>query len=386
MKKKIVLKYKKDNRLNNAVLTLDKKMLDFLKITDENNLIFTYENNNIFLENGFLEKEIEEKKNGNTIFLKKNIKIQKNKAKNYITNKILIPLIILNTFGVNEENTEIFIEFEKNNKIKISKITKNDRVVDFSNKGEKVGTIITVKVNKGGVGKTFITTQLGSYLALEGKKVLLLTSDSQNNILDYCFGLKEVTFINGLKEFVKGKEGEIIKLRNNLDFIPLENSSFGSQFLMNLPIFLEEMKKKYDFILIDSIPTMKIDSVFVHCSDKIIVPCFGDTVTIRGAINVINEAGADKILAVLVNKYENKNIQNILLKEITEAIKGTDILFPQPIKNISEIETLLHKGKTIWESNSKKLQEIKESFKVVGDSLINNKIAKRENFDIDFDI
>lgn len=247
------------------------------------------------------------------------------------------------------------------------------------------GKIITVKVNKGGVGKTFTTVQLGSYLALSGKKVLLLTSDSQNNIIDYCFGMKKVLFHKGLKEFVKGGEGEKIKLRENLEFIPLENSTFGSHFLMNLPGFLGKVKDEYDYILIDSIPTMKIDSVFVQCSDKIIIPCFADNVTVKGVINVVNEAGADKILAILLNKYENKKVQNFLRDQITEVIKGTNILFPNPIKNISEIEDLLFKGKTIWESNSKKIEEIKKSIALMGEALLEDKGEKEDDFNLDID-
>lgn len=252
---------------------------------------------------------------------------------------------------------------------------------------EKNGKIITIKVNKGGVGKTFITSELGAYLSLKNKKVLLLTSDSQNNILDYSFGRKEkIIFKKGLKEFVKGGEGELIKLRDSLYFIPLENSTFGSLFLINLPKFLEKLKKEYDFILIDSIPTMKIDSVFVQSSDKIIIPCFADGVTVDGAINVIKEAGVEKVLAVLINKYNNKKIQNLFLDEIKEAIEGTDILFPNPIKNLSEIEELLYKGKFLWESNSKNLQEAKESIEIIGNSLLDNKDNSIEEnmFDIDF--
>ncbi|WP_442878338.1 ParA family protein, partial [Cetobacterium sp.] len=47
------------------------------------------------------------------------------------------------------------------------------------------GKIITVKNNKGGVGKTFVTAQLASGLALLDNRVLVLTSDSQNNIFSY---------------------------------------------------------------------------------------------------------------------------------------------------------------------------------------------------------
>ncbi|MGL5950803.1 MAG: ParA family protein, partial [Cetobacterium sp.] len=156
-------------------------------------------------------------------------------------------------------------------------------------------------------------------------------------------------------------------------------------FLTNLPLFLEKMKEEYDYILIDSIPTMKIDSVFVQCSDKIIIPCFADSVTVKGVINVVNEAGADKILAILLNKYENKKVQNFLREQITEVIKGTNILFPNPIKNISEIEDLLFKGKTIWESNSKKIEEIKRSIALIGEALLEDKGEKEDDFSFDID-
>lgn len=196
---------------------------------------------------------------------------------------------------------------------------------------------------------------------------------------------KEIHFDKGLKEFVRGGEGEIIRLRPNLDFIPTENSTFGNSFFNNLPEFIEKMKRKYDYILIDSIPTMKIDSVFVQCSDKIIIPCFGDNVTIKGVINVVKEAGNEKVLAIMMNKYQNKKIQNLLLTEIENVISETDILFPKPMKNISEVEELLYKGKTIWESNSLKLSEIKEVFEEVANAILNPKENKKEDiFDISF--
>ena len=54
-----------------------------------------------------------------------------------------------------------------------------------------MNNIFTVKVNKGGIGKTFFTVQIGHGLALQGYKVLLITSDSQNNILHYTKNKKE---------------------------------------------------------------------------------------------------------------------------------------------------------------------------------------------------
>ena len=298
---KIGLKYRKDGRLNNAVLSLNKKMIEHLDILS-NDITLIFKNKNVILQGGETTTAFEKIENGKIIELVKNLKIQQNK-------KIYLPLGILNELNINLEKDENYVEYELINDNKI-RITLKESI-EQSNKEKELkamGEIITVKVNKGGVGKTFVTLQLGSYLALQGKKVLLLTSDSQNNIIDYAGKNKDVIG-KGLKEFVKSGKGDLIKLRKDLYFIPLESSTFGTQFLLKLPAFLEKMKSEYDYIIIDSIPTMKIDTVFVKCSDRLIIPCFCDKVTVEGAINVINEAGADKVLAIIINKYENKKFK-----------------------------------------------------------------------------
>lgn len=372
---KIGLKYRKDGRLNNAVLSLNKKIIEHLNISS-NDITLIFKNKDIILKGGETTTVFEKVENGKIIELVKNLKIQQNK-------KIYLPLGILNELNIDLEKDDNYMEYKliEDNKIKI---TLKENIEESNKKKELKAMIITVKVNKGGVGKTFVTLQLGSYLALQGKKVLLLTSDSQNNIIDYSGKNKDIVG-KGLKEFVKSGKGDIIKLRKDLYFIPLESSTFGTQFLLKLPAFLERLKEEYDYIIVDSIPTMKIDTVFVKCSDKLIIPCFCDKVTVEGAINVIKEAGADKVLAIMINKYENKKIQNIFKKEIVEAIENTNILFPDPIINTSEIEILLFKGKTIWESKSKKILNIQNSFKVIGDYLLNaDQVDEISDFDIDF--
>jgi len=74
--------------------------------------------------------------------------------------------------------------------------------------------IILVKNNKGGVGKTYITLQLAAHKALiKNKKTLILTSDSQNDILKFA-GIKvDDTSKFGLEDFIEGKSYKIKKLR-----------------------------------------------------------------------------------------------------------------------------------------------------------------------------
>ena len=47
-----------------------------------------------------------------------------------------------------------------------------------------MGKIIQVKVQKGGLGKSFITATLGHLISLVDKKVLILSTDSQNSVYD----------------------------------------------------------------------------------------------------------------------------------------------------------------------------------------------------------
>ncbi|MGL6119667.1 MAG: ParA family protein, partial [Fusobacteriaceae bacterium] len=216
-----------------------------------------------------------------------------------------------------------------------------------------IGKVYTIKVNKGGIGKSFLTVQIGAGLALDGNKVLLLTSDSQNNILDYTLSVEKVPeFKHGFKKIVSNGKGTILTLRENLDFIPLEDSKFSNEFLKKVPACIEKLKQKYDYILIDSIPTMQLDSEFVQCSDKIIIPCYCDRVTVDGVLKVIDEAGAEKVHSIIVNRYRNTATQNQFLQILSETLENTDIFFPTPISEQASIEVLLGKGKTIWESRS----------------------------------
>ena len=379
---KISLAYKKDGRLNGASLSLTKKIIQALGVNEkDNNIVFEYRDKKIFLIKGRTELE-EERKNslGEFLFLKKNHTIKFTKIKNSYITKVSIPISILGDFGITEKDKEVSIEIEKD------KICIKKEVKIMGDKNFQSGKIITVKVNKGGVGKTFITTQLAAALAAKGFKILILTSDSQNNVSSYLTprvrGEKpKLEFKSGLKSWVSKGEGDIFKLRENLYFIPLENNIFGAQFVVKLPIFLEKMKEEYDYIFIDSIPTIKIDTTFVENSDKVIIPCFADEVTVEGVINVIYEAGAEKVLAIIVNKYEDKKIQKLYLEKIEEAIKNTDIVYPIPIKNSSDVQTLLYNGKTVWESKSKSMENIKSSFNEVIDKLILMKLGIEEESD-----
>lgn len=223
-----------------------------------------------------------------------------------------------------------------------------------------MGEIIQIKVEKGGVGKTFIASNLAHLLALLDYKVIILSIDSQNNVYS-IFNKVNQRIKGSLKKSILSNEIYKVKLRENLDFIPIE-LYLSPNILKEVPAFLRKLKKNYDYIIIDSLPALKVDNIFLENSDKIIIPAHGDKMTLQGIISIIKEH-REKIHSIIFNKYINTKINKEYYKEIKEICKNSGIYISKPIKNNAFIAELIEKGKTIWESRSKKIIETQEIFK-----------------------
>lgn len=223
-----------------------------------------------------------------------------------------------------------------------------------------MGEIIQIKVEKGGVGKTFIASNLAHLLALLEYMVIILSIDSQNNVYS-IFNKVNQRIKGSLKKSILSNEIYKIKLRENLDFIPIE-LYLSSNILKEVPAFLRKLKKNYDYIIIDSLPALKVDNIFLENSDKIIIPAHGDKMTLQGIISIIKEH-REKIHSIIFNKYINTKINREYYKEIKEICKNSGIYISKPIKNNAFIAELIEKGKTIWESRAKKIIETQEIFK-----------------------
>ena len=102
-----------------------------------------------------------------------------------------------------------------------------------------MGKIYTIVNQKGGVGKTTTTINLGAYLGRFGQKVLLVDLDPQGNATS-CLGVDHNKILNGTYEVLIGeKRASETLLRNStfkLDLIPSTPNLSGAEIeLIDLP-------------------------------------------------------------------------------------------------------------------------------------------------------
>ncbi|WP_336175526.1 ParA family protein [Fusobacterium polymorphum] len=222
--------------------------------------------------------------------------------------------------------------------------------------------VVLVKNNKGGVGKSWIALQLAAYKAFQNEKVLLLTSDSQNNVLNYS-GIKiEDTNKKGLEDMLEGKKYELTKLRPNLFFLHLQDYKVKGNLDEKFKKQINNLKKEFKHIIIDGSPVMNLDNVFVDVAEHIIVPTFLDSVTTNSILNLLKKTDISKIRAVIPNRVGRTAIEKNFYTFLKDKLTRSGVFLSIPINQSSIILKLIENGTLLWERRSQKLDDIKNVF------------------------
>ena len=146
--------------------------------------------------------------------------------------------------------------------------------------------VIAVVNQKGGVGKTTIATNLAASLAYIGKRTLLIDSDPQGSAT-IGLGFDRYDLKNTLYEVLVDKIHateaiRAMKLRN-FNFLPSSPLLAGADVEMatlhkdkaryfRLKEEVDEIRKKYDYIIIDCPPGIGLNVNVLNASDKVIIP------------------------------------------------------------------------------------------------------------------
>ena len=145
-----------------------------------------------------------------------------------------------------------------------------------------MGKSIVFVNQKGGVGKTTSAINIGAYIALAGKKVLLVDFDAQGNMSSGVGISKEKpTIYDLMAEQVKPEEAVKHTSVENLDAISASIDLSGAAIELvdqedrefYLKRALAPLKEMYDFILIDCPPSLGLLTINgLAAADSVLVP------------------------------------------------------------------------------------------------------------------
>lgn len=183
-----------------------------------------------------------------------------------------------------------------------------------------MGKIIAVANQKGGVGKTTTTVNLGASLGSLGKKVLVIDADPQGNStsgLGIDKNNSEYTIYNVLIDGTDIKKCIVKTEFKNISVCPCNMDLLGAELLIDkkenkeyiLKSAVSDIKEEYDFILIDCPPSLNYITLNAFCAaQSVLIPIQCEYYALEGVSDLTTNI---KYIKNTVNK--DLELEGILL-------------------------------------------------------------------------
>ena len=196
------------------------------------------------------------------------------------------------------------------------------------------GRVIVITSGKGGVGKTTTSANIGTALAKEGYKVVLIDTDLGLRNLDLLLGLENrivYTIVDVIEERCKLKQA-LVKDKKNPNLSLLAAAQTRDKSAVNAEQLTEicnKLKAKNDFVLIDCPAGIEqgFQNAIAGASEAIVV-----TTPEMSAIR-----DADRIIGLLNTKEEITSTRLLLNRVRPNLIRNNEMMSVDDVVGILEI-------------------------------------------------
>mgnify|MGYP000108665657 FL=1 len=199
-----------------------------------------------------------------------------------------------------------------------------------------MGKIIAVANQKGGVGKTTTTVNLGTILAKKGKRVLLVDADPQGNATS-GIGVDKSVELSTYDLLVSEDPASKIVIKteiNNLYICPSNINLAGAEVQLvsmmsreqRMKEKLEQIKSKFDYIFIDCPPSLGLITLNAFtAANSVLIPVQCEYYALEGLGQLLNTVELVKkhlnkslcIEGALLTMYDIRtNLSNQVVKEV----------------------------------------------------------------------
>lgn len=234
--------------------------------------------------------------------------------------------------------------------------------------------VIAIANQKGGVGKTTTSVNLGIGLARAGKKVLLVEADAQGSMA-VSLGIREpdeldATLVNIMEKVINDEDIEpgegIIHHEEGVGFIPANIELAGLETAlvnvmsreMVLRQFINNIRADYDFILIDCMPSLGIITInALVAADSVLIPVEAAYLPVKGLQQLIKTIGRVhrklnpmlSIMGILFTKVGRRtNFARDIAEQIREAYGNQVHIFDNCIPLSVRAAETSAEGKSIY--------------------------------------
>lgn len=229
-------------------------------------------------------------------------------------------------------------------------------------------SIIAFINQKGGVGKSILSFNIGTMLSFNKKKVLFVDLDAQSTLTDMAIPSTvpyQATLFDVLKSKMDIKKA--IVHTENYDILPgdIQIASLEHKLDKNvLKKILELVSNDYDYIILDCPPALGMMNITaLYAADTIISVVKPDIVSTRGLSllnqTIKNEVPGKTINAVVINQYKKRKISDLTI----EIIKQDYPVLNTVIRDTSALAEAASISKSIVEyaKNSNGYKDIEEA-------------------------